>query len=172
MHEYLIALRLVHILSGVLWAGGIFMLALFVIPAINASGAEGSKVMRQIASTNHYATVMTIAATSNIIAGLLLYWQISRGLTVEWITSSQGISISIGGSFAIIAYVIGMAVNRPSALRIAEIGGEIAAAGGKPTESQITELNKLRKKITDGTNYMAYLLAITVSAMAIARYIG
>jgi uncharacterized membrane protein len=171
MHEYLIALRLIHILCGVLWAGGIFTLALFILPAVNASGPEGGKVMRQIAATNHYATVMTTAATLNIIAGLLLYWKDSNGLSMDFIGSPQGIAVTLGATLAIIAYILGLSINRPGVLRMTAIGNEIAAAGGKPTEAQMAELGTLRKRISISTKYMAWLLGITVSAMAIARYL-
>ena len=172
MNTYIIILRLIHILCGVLWAGGIFMLHLFVIPAINASGPEGGKVMRQLSATNHFTTVMTSAATLNIIAGLLLYWNISNGLSPEWIHSPYGMTVTIGGLLAIVAYILGITINRPGVNRITKIGNDIAAAGGKPTESQVAEMTSIRARIAVNTRNMAVLLAITVACMAAARYLN
>ena len=171
MQEYLIVLRLIHIVTGVLWAGGIFMLALFILPAVNASGPEGGKVMRQLASTNHYPNVMTGAATLNIIAGLLLYWNRSNGFSMDYLSSAQGMTIGTGAILAIIAYIIGLSITRPGVFRMIHIGNEIAAAGGKPTENQMSDMTRLRKNIGNATKYMAWLLLITVCCMAIARYL-
>jgi len=44
----IIIMRLIHILSGVAWAGGAFMLAGFVTPAAQKSGPSGGQVMQQM----------------------------------------------------------------------------------------------------------------------------
>jgi len=171
MQEYIIILRILHIACGVLWAGGIFMLALFIMPAVDASGPEGGKVMRQLAGTNNFPIVMLIAATLNIVAGLLLYWRDSNGLSADYMSSPQGMAISTGMITAIIAYVMGITINRPGTARMAKIGSEIATAGGKPNDGQMAELGRLKNRIFTSTRYMAILLLITVVAMAIARYL-
>ena len=171
MPEYMIILRILHIVCGVLWAGGIFMLAWFIIPAVNASGPEGGKVMRQIGATNHFSSVLALAATLNIVTGLLLYWRDSNGLSADYLSSQQGISFSTGMITAIIAYLMGLTINRPGTERMVRIGNEIAAAGGKPTEGQMAELGRIRTRLFSSTRYMAILLLITVATMAIARYL-
>ncbi|MBA3672180.1 MAG: hypothetical protein H0W68_09190 [Gemmatimonadaceae bacterium] len=44
-----IILRLVHILSGVFWAGSAIFNDRFVAPTIRALGADSGKVMRELA---------------------------------------------------------------------------------------------------------------------------
>jgi uncharacterized membrane protein len=47
MDLYLVALRIIHITSGVVWLGGAFFITLFVEPAIKAAGNEGGKFMER-----------------------------------------------------------------------------------------------------------------------------
>ena len=171
MHEYIIILRIIHITCAVLWAGGIFMQALFIIPAIYASGPEGGKVMGKIAATNGYPTVMTLAGTLTVVGGLLLYWQDSNGFSYYYLASGQGMALGTGGILAIIAYIIGISIVRPGVLRMGKLAGEIGAAGGKPTDAQAAEIGKLRTKIFSNTKIMAWLLLVTVLMMATGRYL-
>ena len=41
MNWLIVVLRLLHIFAGVFWAGAVFMLTRFVMPAVAASGPEG-----------------------------------------------------------------------------------------------------------------------------------
>jgi len=170
MDYYLLTLRLIHISAGVFWAGGIFMLALFILPAVKAAGPDGGKMMQQISNTNKFPIIMTIAATLNVLTGLLIYYDISSGFTASFFSSKHGMILAIGGLTALIAYTIGLVVNRPAAMRMATIGAAIAKQGAPPTPEQAAELGALKGRLTSGTNYIATLLVITVLAMAAARY--
>ncbi len=169
MENHLLILRLLHIVSGVLWAGAVFTLAFFLLPAINALGAGGGKVMQQFVKTNKYPLVMSIAATTNILSGIAMYWILSDRFSLEWMLTNYGMSLTLGGLTALVAYIIGLTVNRPGALRMEQIGKEIAATG-IPTDEQIHEISKIKNRLTVSTNYIAYLLLFTVVTMAIARY--
>lgn len=172
MPEFLLFLRMIHILSGIFWAGSAFMLSFFILPAIQASEPEGSKVMRQIVITNHYPTIMTTASTLNIISGLFLFWQISNGLQLSWMHSGTGYSLSIGSITAMLAFALGLIINRPCGIRISQIGIEIAKAKNTPDVSLLVELSSLKSRITRSTNYIAALLSITAITMSIAKYIN
>jgi uncharacterized membrane protein len=168
---YLTILRLLHISCGVLWAGGTIYLALFVTPAVKASGPDGAKFMQQLSRTNRLPTVMMIAAIINVTAGLLQLWELSGGFQSEWISSRHGIVLSTGGTLAIIAFVIGLVVTRPNVLKVAKLGQQIAAAGGPPTPEQMQLMMGYRKKIFSANNWVATLLAITVVIMSVVKYI-
>ncbi|MBI3260006.1 MAG: hypothetical protein HYZ54_11100 [Ignavibacteriae bacterium] len=169
--EYLIVLmRLLHILSGVLWAGAVFTLSFFLLPAINALGASGGKMMQQFVKTNNYPLVMSLAATTNILSGIFLYWHLSYGFMSDWILSNYGVCLTAGGLSAIVAFVIGISVNLPGGKRMQQIAKEIEVSGGTPTGVQIKEMTAIKNRMTLSTNYIAYLLLFTVATMAIARY--
>ena len=166
----LIILRLLHICSGVFWAGATIYLALFIVPAVQASGAEGTKFMQQLTRTRNLPLIMTIAATLNVVCGIWLLWKLSDGFQSAYMSSEHGIILSIGGTLALIAYLEGLLVTRPTIMKVAKLGGEIAKAGGPPTPEQAQQLMVYRKKIFNANNFVATLLAITVIAMSIVRY--
>ena len=51
-----------------------------------------------------------------------------------------------------------------------ELGGQIQASGGPPTDTQKAEMDTLQGKMQSAFRTVAILLLITVAAMASARY--
>src|SRR4030095_11665296 len=163
---YLIILRLLHITCGVFWAGAAIYLAAFVAPAVRALGPEGGKFMQQLARTNKLPLVMTIAATTNIIAGILLLWKLSSGFQYDWMVSKHGLVLNAGVLLGIIAYLEGLLVTRPTILKINALGAQLAS-GIPPTQEQLQLMNAYRQKIMSANNIVATLLAVTVIAMSV-----
>ena len=166
----LIVLRLLHIATGVFWAGATIYLACFIAPAVKAAGPEGTRFMQQLAKTNKLPVVMTIAATINVVCGILLLWKLSDGFQSAWMSSEHGMLLSIGGGLAIIAYLEGLFVTRTTVMKINKLGQEIAKSGGPPTPEQAQQLMAYRKKIFAANNFVAVLLALTVIIMSVVRY--
>jgi hypothetical protein len=73
---------------------------------------------------------------------------------------------------AVIAFIIGFTINRPSAARMNKITVAIAAQGTGPTPEQMSEIMGLRKKIFTGTNFIAVLLVLAVAGTSVFRYVG
>lgn len=165
--EYLIILRLLHIVCAIFWAGSVMYLALFIIPTVKALGPDGGKFMQQLSMTNKMPLVMTLAGTITVVGGILLLERISGGFQADYFGTPHGIVLSIGATFAIIGYFIGLLVNKPTVEKIAKIG---ALAKGNPTPEQMQELQQLRKKLFSAVNYTALLLLGAAIFMSIARY--
>ena len=168
--EYLITLRIIHIVCAIFWAGGVMYLALFIAPAVRALGPDGGKFMQQLSKTNNMPLLMTLAATFTVLGGILLIERLSGGFTAGWFGTPHGIVISTGATFAIIAYLIGLLVNRPTVAKIASIGQAAAAKGGPPSPEQLQELQRLRTKLFSAINYTAVFVLLAAIAMSIARY--
>ena len=168
--EYLIILRLLHIVSAVFWAGSIMYLAWFVIPAVKALGPDGGKFMAQLSRTNRLPVVMVIAGALTNVGGILLIERISYGFQAAWFGTVHGIIISTGGTLSLIAFIIGLVVNLPAINRMGAMGKMIAASGAPPTVEQQQEMQKLRNRIFTGANIMAGLVFITAISMSIVRY--
>jgi hypothetical protein len=83
----------------------------------------------------------------------------------------HGIILSTGASLAIIAFLIGVTVNKPAVGKIAAISRAIATQGSPPTAEQMQQLGKLRERLFMATNIVAVLLAATVVFMSIVRYL-
>jgi uncharacterized membrane protein len=97
MDIYLLLLRLIHIVAGVFWAGGLFTLALFILPSVNTSMPEGGKVMQRLMAAYHFPVYMLSAAALTLLSGLLMYAKQSRGFSMSWIGSLHGMVLTIGG---------------------------------------------------------------------------
>jgi uncharacterized membrane protein len=167
----ILILRLFHITCGAFWAGSMIYLALFIIPALKASGPAGTTFMLQLGKTGYPIVIMIIAIVT-IVTGIGLIWKLSEGFEAAWFHTPYARVLSMGMVLSLIAFVIGISVNRPAAMRINKVSDAIARAGGPPTNEQMNELMALRKKIFTGTHYIAVLLALTVVSMAICRYVG
>lgn len=163
-------LRLVHILSGVFWAGASIMLAGFVNPSVRASAPESGKFMQYFAQKSGYPRYAEVAGWLTILAGLGLYWIISGGFQASWFTTRRGIALTIGGIMAIIAMVIAYIYQKPAAKRLAALGQEIQASGGPPSSEQLAEIQAQQKKLSQGALWTAILLAVSVIGMALSRY--
>ena len=172
MDIYLLLLRLIHIVSGVFWAGGVFTLAMFILPSINSTMPEGGKVMQKMINTYRFPVYMTLSGFLSMISGLLLYWSVSFGFEIGWIKSPHGLTLTLGGIAAILALLLGFFVNKPRAERMAAIGNTIMKSGGPPTEAQAAEMKSLREAITGLTRYIAFLILFSVIAMAAAKYVN
>lgn len=168
---YLIILHLLHICTGVFWAGATIYLAAFIVPAVRAMGPDGSKFMQQLAKTNKLTLVMSLAASLNVLCGILVLWKLSSGFQGAWMSSRHGMILSIGGGLAIIAYLEGLLVTRPTVEKLNMLGKNIAVAGSPPSAEQIQQLGAYRTKIFKATNFVAFMLAITVILMSIAKYL-
>jgi len=168
--EYLILLRFIHIVSAIFWGGSVMYLALFIVPAVKALGPDGGKFMQQLSVTNKMPLVMTIAGTLTVLGGILLIERLSGGFTGAWFGTPHGIVISTGATCGIIAYCIGLFVNKPTVDRIAKLGKAAAEKGGPPSQEQMAEIQKLRAKLFSAINVTALFILGAAIAMSIARY--
>lgn len=162
-------LRLVHILSGVFWAGANMMFAGFVNPSVKASAPESGKFMQHLARKSGYPRFAEVTGWLTILAGLWLYWIVSNGFQASWFMTHRGIVLTIGGLLAIITMVIAYVMQKPAAKRLGELGQEIQASGGPPTPEQLAEIQAQQRKLEQGARWSAILLTLAVIGMALSR---
>jgi len=167
----MITLRVIHILSGVFWAGATFFLVGFLQRAIAESGPEGGRVMQRLTSQRRFQIAMPMAAGLTILSGLALYGRVSAGFQLAWITSGTGLVLALSGVAAILAVVIGGVVQRPMATRAQVLAGELQRSGAPPTSTQMGEMQGLQRRIRGTSLWITVLLIVAVVGMSIARYI-
>lgn len=168
MSEILI-LRVVHIVAGVFWAGGFFMLTLIIEPTTRKMGPDGGKFMSAMAA-GKFPIVMMVSGLLTILAGLRLYGLLYA--TNGWAPKTPAaMALNVGATTAILAIIIGITVSRPAADRMGKLAAEVQTAGGKPTDQQAAEIAKVRGKLIGSARLNAVLVAITVLLMAVARYL-
>src|SRR2546427_4378320 len=128
----MILLRVIHILSGVFWAGATFFLVGFLQPVVAASGPEGGRLMQRLTSQKRFQMAMPVAAGLTILSGLALYGRGSAGFQLAWITSGTGLGLALSSGAAILAVVAGGVGPRAMATRLQGLAREGQGAGGPP----------------------------------------
>jgi hypothetical protein len=167
----IILLRVIHILAGVFWAGAAIMLAAFLEPTARSLGPDGGKFMQRLTGPMRLTTYILLAAFLNVLSGLWLFWIFSGGFRVQWLTSGPGLSLTIGSLAAIVTFILGLVVTRPTPVRMATLGQEIQSAGGPPKPEQMAEMQALQAKLRNAGRMGAILLVIAITGMSVARYI-
>lgn len=169
MYALVLVLRLVHIVFGIFWAGSMFFLASFLMPTARGAGPAGAPFMRRFAQSS-FPNALAGSAVLTVLSGLGLMWTASGGDST-WFGSPAGITLSVGGLAAIVALGFGLAVQRPTTLRMGVVGAAIDAAGGTPTAEQAAEIIALQAKAMRGVRLLTWLLTVAVVCMAVARYV-
>ena len=163
---FLILFRLLHIGFGIIWAGSVFYIVSFVIPAVNRSGSEGIKFWLQLGRSG-YAAFIRISAIISIVSGFLLLWKLSNHFERIWFTTLYAKIMSAGIITSIIAFLIDIIVNGPATARSNKISANQSA-----TREQLQELNTLQKRIFSATTIIAVLLGVAIISMSIFRWVS
>ena len=165
-------LRVLHIGFGVFWVGAVLFIAAFLIPSIRSAGPAGGAVMRQLVQGRKLPFWMMGAALVTVLSGFGLYWVDSAGFkSSEWLGSGTGRTFGLGGLLALIAGVLGSAVNAPAGKRMGQIAAAIQAAGRQPTPEEAAQIEGLQQRLNRATYWVAVLLLLAALAMAVARYV-
>lgn len=164
-------LRVAHIYCGVFWVGAAIMLAAFIEPTIGAIGPAGGKFMQQLMGPRRFGPFMAGSALVTSGSGLTMLWLGAGSSLANWWGSGYERAILIGSIAGLAALVSGLAVNTPTAGRLARIAREIEAGGGPPRNDQLAEIARLQKRLHAAGLLSAVLLTISVVAMAAAHYL-
>jgi hypothetical protein len=171
MSALMIVLRLVHIVAGILWAGGIVLLSWFIMPAQSALGQAGMVFMQELMMRRRARLYITTAMVLTVLSGLFMYVRLAMTTDGAWAASTMAKVLGIGAVAAIIAGGIGSAVGGSTARKMGELGATIQAAGGTPSEAQRAEMAALQTRARKSLRTVALLLVFTAIAMASARYL-
>jgi len=162
-------LRLVHIVAGIVWVGSAVFGALFLFPTARAAGAEGGRFIERL--MRRVGPAMGIAMLLTVIPGFIMYGRLSAGFNRAWVTSRPGLALGAGAVAAILAVLVGAAVNAPAGAKMAVLRKSFEAQGGVPTATQAAQLQTLQSRVERGAQVVAALLLIAAGTMAVARYL-
>ena len=165
-----LVLRLLHIVSGVFWAGAVFLMVGFVFPSVRDAGPGGAPFMQQI-QRRRLPVSMNPAAGLTMLSGLILYGRAIAMTDGAWARTNSAMIFGIGGVATIVAAIIGGAFVSRSGVRLGKLGEAIQAAGRPPSAEQAAEMAALQAKMGKGMRVVASLLLVAVIAMATARYL-
>lgn len=165
-----VTLRFIHVICGAFWVGVILFNAIFLGPAVRATGPDGGKVMGALIQRK-LTTVMPIIGLAAILSGIWLYYRASLGFQSAYMRSATGMTFAFGGTCAILALAIGGAVLAPSMLKMAAAGQAMAQASPADRERLQAELQKLRARAGMAGNIVAVFGFLALAAMSVARYV-
>jgi uncharacterized membrane protein len=168
---WLLGLRVVHVVAGVMWVGGSIFLAAFLFPSVRAAGPAGGPVMRQLAEVRRLPLFMLTASVLGITSGLALYWRDTGGLQHHIVMSGPGLGFGVGGCLAVGAALIGSMVASPTARRMGALGAALAAAQEPPAAEQICRMQGLERRLSRASLAASSMLVMATVAMAVARYL-
>lgn len=167
-----IVLRLIHIVFGALWVGMVGFAAFFLQPAVQEVGPDGGKVMAAI-QRRGLLTVMPVLAVGTLISGLWLYMRAAAGQHAAYAQSPVGMAFGLGGVAAIVGWVIGMTVLRPSMLKAMALAQSLGPSTAPDERQRVAaEAQRLRERAASAGRTTAWLLLFAVAAMAVARYLN
>ena len=107
----------------------------------------------------------------SVLSGLALYGRDAMASGGAWMRSPTGMVFGAGAVFAIIAIVIGLTVNMPTAKRMGTLLAAIQASGAPPSPDQTADVRGLQARLGKALRVVATLLVLATAAMAIARYV-
>jgi len=167
----MIVLRVVHIISGVFWAGAVMVMAWFVLPASQALGPSGGAFMQQLMFRQRLRVFVGVAMGLTILSGLTMYTWLAMETDGAWARSRMGVTLGVGAVAAIIAGGIGGAVIGRVGEKMAALAAKIQASGSPPTDAEKTQLESYQRRMRSAFRIIAVLLVIAMITMAGARYL-
>lgn len=171
MSGEMIVLRLLHVVGGVVWVGGICMMHFVLLPATAQAGPGAGPVMAAIPRQRLFRWLPWIAVLT-MLAGLRLLWIASGGFAKAWFLTWPGHTYAAGGLLAILGFTVAMLVSRPSGMRAGQLIAQLASAGDVAEQSRLhAEIAAARGRATRFGGLSTMLLLTATIAMAIARYL-
>lgn len=164
-------LRTIHIVCGAIWVGGVFFMAVFLLPSARAIGPAAGPMMGQLTQVRQFPRWLLYIGTLTIIAGFWMYWLDSAGANPDWMKSTPAKVYGFGAIFALIAWFMGMILNAPLAKKLGAYTAKVAASGAPPTEADKAAIGGMQARLATLVNIAATLLILATVCMAVARYI-
>lgn len=170
MDVVLLFARIIHILSGTFWAGAMIFVAAFLVPALGEVGPDAGKVVAALARRRFLEIVPAVAILA-ILSGLWLFWLDSTLVGSEFMQSRMGMTLSTGGVLAIVAFALGVSIIRPSMKKALSLSQAAMSAEASQKEAMLSEAASLRMRGAKASRWVAVLLVLAATTMAVARYV-
>ena len=168
----MVFLRIVHIVTGVIWVGSLFVIVVFVQPSAATLGPAGVPFMSEL-RRRRFVDIVFIDAVVTVVAGSFLYWRDWHTYPSfgDWIGSSFGASLTVGALLAIAGLGVAASVTRPTIVRLVSLGGQVAESGGTPSPEVAAQIGALQHRLVVAERVSFALVLLAVVAMASARYL-
>ncbi len=168
MDPLMVILRIVHILSGIFWVGGLIFVVFILLPRVRSLGPTVQGPVM--------GSVMGLAIPAFITAALLVIgsgtWMALKlrwGILDTFFADPWGWAILVGFVLTVIGFFVGLLVTRPTFQQVAQLGASLQ--GRAPTPEEGARLGALQTRMLRAGHTTAALLLGAVVSMAAARFI-
>ena len=169
MQGELLALRLIHVVGGIFWVGSALFTTFFLFPALTQAGPAAGQVMAGLARRRIFI-ILPVVALLTMLSGARLMW-ITSGFSGSYFSTSSGRTFGLAALAAIIAFLFGVAVNRPVGVRMGEVTAALANASPEERGRLTQELDALRRRLATASMVVIVLLLLAAAGMAVGRYV-
>lgn len=167
MDILVIVLRLLHIISGIIWVGFSVVGAWVVHPVAEKMGEKGNSLLRVFYGYSNYNKIFPIAAILTTLVGIILWGMRADGMQLQGFTDTGSMVMGVGVIFGILAFGHGAGATG----RFSGNYAKLARAIEDGDDSKADELAETRKKLFTHANISAILTIIAAVAMSSARYL-
>ena len=165
-----ILLRFLHVVCGALWVGAMAYQVFFLMPALAEAGPDSGKLMTALAR-RRMPQIMLLVAIIAIVSGVWLLMRLMGGDAEGLMRTGMGKTFAWGGTAAILAFLIGITVVRPSMMKMMKLGQSLPSAPPDQRPAIQAQMQKLRARGETLGKVVATLLFIALALMAVARYV-
>src|SRR5689334_18417981 len=159
----MVLLRIVHVATGVIWVGSLFVVVVFVQPSAATLGPAGAPFMAEL-RRRRFVDVVFIDAAFTVLAGAFLYWHDWHLLPTfhDWIGTTFGVALTVGALFAISGLAVAGSVTRPTISRLVSLGRQVAGSGGPPSPETAARIAVLQHRlvVAERVSFSLVLLAV------------
>jgi uncharacterized membrane protein len=169
---FMVLLRIVHIGTGVVWVGSLFVVVFFVQPSAATLGPAGMPFMSEL-RRRRFVDVVFIDAVFTVIAGAFLYWHdwhLYPSFS-DWTSTTFEKALTVGALLAISGLAVAGSVTRPTIRRLVKLGTQVAESGGPPSPETAARIGGLQHRLVVAERVSFALVLLAVVAMSLARYL-
>lgn len=158
--------RVLHVIAGIVWAGGAFVMAAVIVPMTTRYASEGFARWSGLIA-RRVGPMLGIGALFTVLSGGYLMMALHASDT-----SVSGLLLHAGGLAALLAFAAGL-VSQVTGRRIRQLDEARSAAPGNavpPSPELLAKIAALSRRAVLSSRVAAVLIGVAVLAMALFRY--
>ncbi len=164
-----IALRILHIIFGVFWAGAIFFVALVLLPMLRSSGPQMERSFWLSLLRSPVMIIIPLAALVTTGSGIAMALKQRWGYLDTFFTTGWGWAILISFVVTIAYLVVAFTVDDPNTKTMKKLLTDFE--GREPNSDEAQQLARTNSRMMTVVWAEFVLMFVAVAAMAVARFV-
>jgi hypothetical protein len=166
-----LGIRILHVVLAGIWLGAVFVMTVFLLPAVTQAGSAGAQVLTSVVRRGLVPFMASLGGMT-VLSGIYLFWRFTGGFDPVVSASRGGMAFSIGALTGVIALILGGSMVGRSAKKTATLQTKATSLPeGAERAALMTEMATLRDRMITFSRIVLVLLLISMATMAIGHYI-